>query len=122
MSEATTLHPETINAIIGGYHGDVFSVLGQHNVEGDTVVRVFEPAAMNVTVLANDGRFPLTKVHPDGFYEGTTPDQRAYKLEIEYPDTTITRADAYSLGSTLTDYDRYLLGEGTDMRLSLIHI
>ncbi len=116
MTYSTTLTPEEIAAIIGGYHSDPFSILGRHTVDGKSVVRVFEPAAEAVAVIIGRKHTALTRIHPEGLYEGVTSD-KPYKLQVTYSDTKIRRADAYAMPSTITDFDRHLLGEGSDMRM-----
>lgn len=115
---STTLHPDIIEAIVGGYHADPFHVLGRHQVGDQWVVRVFDPAAESIiAIIEQEQPVTLTCTHPDGLYEGIVVEGQPYKLQITYPDRTILHADTYAMPSTLTDFDRYLLGEGADMRM-----
>ncbi|MEK7327650.1 MAG: 1,4-alpha-glucan branching enzyme, partial [Chloroflexota bacterium] len=86
----TTLSPETIAAITGGYHGAPFDVLGQHLAPGGLVVRTFQPQATQVTVVTeDDGARPMEQIHPDGFFEAAFPGQTGffhYRLKITLPD------------------------------------
>ena len=120
MSYSPTLPSETIDAIVGGYHNDPFSILGPHIEKRSTVVRVFEPGTASITLHRLNGKkgsFPMQRVHDGGFYESKVGGTKLhYDLEITYHTGVITRrADTYSFGSTLSDQDRYLLGEGTDL-------
>jgi 1,4-alpha-glucan branching enzyme len=118
MSHKTRLSTEEQAAIVGGYHRDVFRVLGQHTADGVTVVRVFEPSAEKVTVHAANTAFPMPRIHPGGLFEVALPEPGPYELEITWPTgVTARRADTYAMPSTISDFDRYLLAEGTDMRM-----
>ena len=117
MTHTTTLHPDAIAAIIGGYHGDPFGILGRHIVNDTSYVRVFEPTALSIDVHENGEAYPLDRIHPSGFFEGVVPGQNSYILEISYPGATIQRPDTYTFNASLSDFDRYLLAEGKDRRM-----
>src|SRR5690349_160697 len=69
---------EEIEAIVGGYHGDAFRILGPHIVrkqrgQSRWEVRAFLPQAESADVIlsgatAGDQRFPMAKHHAQGFY------------------------------------------------------
>ena len=64
-----------IEAIVGGYHGDAFRILGPHALpdgkDGGSrwVVRAFLPHASTVEVLLDGGAVPMEKKHAHGFFE-----------------------------------------------------
>ncbi len=121
MSTNTTLPAYEINAIVGGYHADPFAILGPHIEKRSTIVRIFEPGTESITLHRLNGKkgsFPMQRIHGDGLYEVKVGGTKLrYQVEITYhTGVTIQRADTYSFGSTLSDEDRYLLGEGTDVQ------
>jgi 1,4-alpha-glucan branching enzyme len=118
----TTLSPETISAIAGGYHGAPFDVLGLHPVPGGLAVRTFQPQATQVTVVTdNDGARPMERIHPDGFFEAAFPGQTGffhYRLKIALPDGRETEIeDPYHFPPVLSEEDLYLLNEGNHFKL-----
>ncbi len=120
MLELPTLSQTKVHAIIRGDHRNAFSVLGPHEVDEHIVVRVFEPLAEAVVVfgLESGTEKPLKRIDKLGFFEGEiTTEDLPYELGITYDnEVTIRRRDVYAFPSTLDDMQRYLLGEGTDMR------
>jgi 1,4-alpha-glucan branching enzyme len=116
-----------VNLIVHGDHPDPFRVLGLHRVsvggEVRQVVRAFLPgAARAATVSAAGGdALPMQQVHPAGFFEALLPrgtESYRYRLRTEAEDGSESElADPYSFGSTVTDFDLYLLGQGTHYRL-----
>jgi 1,4-alpha-glucan branching enzyme len=106
-------------AILEGRHSDPFSYLGPHT-EGDrTVVRAFLPEAHKVDAIAPHGEATaLTRVHDDGLFAGFLPNgSTAYQLRARFGETVVDLDDPYRFPPVLTDYDLYLLGEGTHQRL-----
>jgi 1,4-alpha-glucan branching enzyme len=112
-------------AIIGGYHGDAFSVLGPHPINTDTnpngwVIRAFLPQARSAALLREDAslkesRIPMKKLHSDGFYTAELDFRPGvYRLEIEswHGGTTIIE-DPYRFPPIITEFDLHLHGEGT---------
>src|SRR6185312_11924137 len=61
-----------MEAIIGGYHGDAFSVLGPHPINASSpsswIVRAFLPQARSASVLSGKAALPMEKAGADGFY------------------------------------------------------
>ncbi len=123
-TQIPTLTPQEIDAIVYGYHGDPFAILGPHLVNGAIVIRAFLPQAAAVSLilgLDQSNRFPMQKVHDAGFFEVVIPGQKLpiqYKLSItKQDDFVVLYEDPYSFSGTLTDYDEYLLAEGTDLKM-----
>jgi len=122
-----TLSPEEIEAIAKGEHGDPFAVLGPHlvSVGGSTatVVRAFLPDAHQVMVLPADRPNevkPMDRVHREGFFEAMISPRRThfdYRLRVvDRQGRTVEVEDPYRFPPALSDYDLYLMGEGTHLR------
>jgi 1,4-alpha-glucan branching enzyme len=113
-----------ISVLTRGQHDDPFAVLGPHCVtheSGPTVaVRAFLPMAETITLRpTTDQVLPeeMQRLHPDGVFEALFCGQTAvfpYQLEIVHQDgKRATIDDPYRFPSTLSQYDLYLMGEGT---------
>jgi 1,4-alpha-glucan branching enzyme len=116
MTVDTVKVPNEIEAIVGGYHGDAFRILGPHAVKGDSwEVRAFLPQAESVEVILNGKLYPMAKKHSQGFFTASFPSEpTAYKLRLHTPEgLTQDIEDPYRFRPLLTDYDLYLHGEGT---------
>jgi 1,4-alpha-glucan branching enzyme len=107
------------HAILEGRHSDPFRYLGPHDEDGKTVVRAFLPDASRVDALIEHGKAAaLTRIHEDGLFAGVLPNgTKSYKLRARFGDTVVDLDDPYRFPPVLTDYDLYLLGEGTHQRL-----
>ena len=104
---------------------DPFAVLGMHREQtGDgpaLVCRVFRPEAARVVVCERDGagRYLAQRVHPEGLFEAVLGDRGFFAYELEIADHAggVRRTrDPYSFWPLLSEYDRYLLNEGTHCR------
>ena len=125
MAQATLQHD--VRQIVRGEHNDPFRVLGMHRVavagEIRLVVRAFIPGAREVALLGTGIVSPRTlqRVNDDGFFEGLLPrgtEPFAYQLRVTWEDGSVVEmADAYSFSSTVAEFDLYLIGEGTHLRL-----
>ncbi len=118
---ATTVDSKEVHAIIQGYHGAPFAVLGPQLVEhnGATVlsIRAFRPLDKTVDVVEPGGeRTPMQRVDPAGFFEALLPHQTspiAYQLAVrDAQGQEYLLDDPYRFPPLLTDYDLYLFGEG----------
>jgi 1,4-alpha-glucan branching enzyme len=118
-----------IAALIRGAHRDPFAVLGPHHEGGAVGVRAFQPAArtIDLRLVSTGALVPMGKRDPAGIFEARIddPGQRGgdsgelpdYRLRITYPgDHVVEIDDPYRYGRVLTDFDLYLLGEGTHYR------
>ena len=119
-----TIDQGAIDAILGAYHGDPFSLLGMHEAGGQLVVRVFRPDARAVTVIredAPDEQWPAIQVHPDGFFEAAlgNPEERfTYLLKFTgHEGRQWTQRDPYSFGTILGPLDLHLFAEGQHWEL-----
>ena len=120
--EYPTLPYEEIDAIVAGYHGDPFAILGPHPYEDGVVVRAFLPLADSVEVMISSQKaFPMEKVKVDGFFEVIIPGQSlplTYLFKAKtYDGKTVLYEDSYTFPSTLSDFDAHLLAEGTHTQI-----
>ncbi|SPF45059.1 1,4-alpha-glucan branching enzyme [Candidatus Sulfopaludibacter sp. SbA4] len=111
---------EEIEAIVGGYHGDAFRILGPHSVrkrrgQGQWEVRAFLPQAESAAIVVGDQRCPMLKHHAEGFYcVLLNGDPRQYTIHARLWDgREIDIDDPYRFGPQLSDTDLYLHTEGT---------
>ncbi|MFQ5435629.1 MAG: 1,4-alpha-glucan branching enzyme, partial [Anaerolineae bacterium] len=118
MKNATDLLPEEIEAIVQGFHGDPFSVLGPHETAAGTAVRAFLPTAVTITLITATAQFPMARIHEAGFFTAVLPDPQPYRLQITY-DTgeTHLHEDPYAFPPQLSDFDEYLLAEGKHLHI-----
>src|SRR3989337_2916303 len=129
---------QSIGPVIHGYHENPFEVLGPHEIEQNgrraLAVRAYLPEAQRAWVVdpAHGAARPMRRIHPAGLYEAVCPassnDPRdspcslfpapcSYQLRVTYKSgETHTMHDPYAFAPMLTDYDLYLLGEGTHWR------
>ncbi len=110
-----------IEAIVGGYHSDPFSVLGPHIVGNDLVIRAFLPQAETVQVLTDDQELYMERRHWDGFFECCLADTEMstsyqFKITTHHHEEQILE-DPYAFPSTIQELDSYLLAEGTHMQM-----
>ncbi|MDA8434188.1 MAG: 1,4-alpha-glucan branching protein GlgB [Nitrospiraceae bacterium] len=116
------LPKEDIMEVVEGLHGDPFSVLGPHIVgEGggkNLEVRAFLPEAAEAWVVYEKGLkvHAFEKVHEKGFFAVRLPvgETVPYLIRIKTYDGQIVEfRDPYAFGQILTDYDLYLMAEGS---------
>src|SRR5947209_1108184 len=106
-------------AIVEGRHSDPFHYLGLHT-EGDrNVVRAFLPQASNVEAIGEHGETAkLARIHDAGLFAGALPNgSKRYQLRARFGDNVVELDDPYRFPPVLSDFDLYLLGEGTNQRL-----
>jgi 1,4-alpha-glucan branching enzyme len=121
-----------IDRIVRAEHSDPFQILGPHWIERDgkrsLAVRLFHPGATEASVVwnATQAAFPATNIDPGGLFEailppdlpqlreGEGPDPAAYRVRFGFgAGNTLESYDPYAFPPLLTDYDLYLMGEGT---------
>ncbi|MFO7537903.1 MAG: 1,4-alpha-glucan branching enzyme, partial [Chloroflexota bacterium] len=119
---SSTLAPEAVDAIIGGYHGDPFAVLGPHPVDGGTAVRAMQPQAAEISLKLSAPQkktVKMKRLHDSGFFEAIVKGVEGpltYQLAITTHDgQQYTSHDAYRFPSMLSDFDTYLMAEGTHL-------
>src|SRR5689334_16973066 len=110
-----------VEAIVGGYHGDAFRILGPHMVSSVKEpqrweIRAFKPQAERVEVVTPDRVIPTERIHSDGFFVAKCECEiREYRLRVhEYGGHTYEIDDAYRFPTQVSDFDLYLFGEGTN--------
>jgi 1,4-alpha-glucan branching enzyme len=126
QDDFTTHESAALEAIVQGTHGDPFGILGPHRftLQGRplVVIRVSQPAAREVFVLAREGPsdpVPMRRRHDDGIFEAVLERDAIfdYRLLVRYPDgRTVEIDDPYRYGRVLSEYDLYLFAEGTFVR------
>ncbi|KPF96448.1 glycogen branching protein [Rhodopseudomonas sp. AAP120] len=106
-------------AVLEGRHGDPFHYLGPHPENDRVVVRALLPDASAVEAIGEHGEAAaLERLHNGGLFVGTLPNgSHRYRLRARFGDAAVDLEDPYRFPPILTDFDLYLLGEGTDQRL-----
>lgn len=120
-----------VELIARGEHPEPFSILGPHWAgaphEHGVFVRTFQPNATRVSIVwgKNAREHGATRVHAAGFFEAFIPLEgsaatsteiapTSYRLRItDSGGAAVEFYDAFAFPPLLTDYDLYLLGEGT---------
>ncbi|PPC97302.1 MAG: 1,4-alpha-glucan branching enzyme [Methylotenera sp.] len=118
IQASSKAHTNALHRILEARHHDPFSFLGQHVIELDghqsNVYRTFIPNASNVKLKVGKSWVDLEKTHPDGLFELsyenaiTTP----CFIQVTAGDQTYETHDPYSFGSSITQDELYLFGEG----------
>lgn len=113
-------HPDEIDALRLGRHGDPFAVLGPHTGADKALhVRCFFPGAVAVLVVGGARAWPLPQLHAEGVFGGPTalPPGGRYQLRVRWPDGHETlQEDPYRFGTVLGEMDVWLLSEGSHLR------
>ncbi|MBX9709868.1 MAG: 1,4-alpha-glucan branching protein GlgB [Xanthobacteraceae bacterium] len=106
-------------AVVEGRHSDPFRYLGLHAENDQHVVRAFLPHASSVEAVDDEGRTAkLSLVHNAGLFVGPLPKNvKHYTLRASFGDNVVELHDPYGFPPVLSDFDLYLLGEGTHQRL-----
>ena len=122
----STASPIEIELIVRAEHADPFHVLGRHPVarEGEQglAIRAFLPEAEAAFVVdeRSGHAHPMARVHPEGFYEVVFwGEVEAFPYRLRTVSGAVVREflDPYSFPPLLTDFDLYLIGEGTHQRI-----
>ncbi len=111
--------PAEAYEIIEGRHSDPFHYLGPHKENDRTIVRAFLPDAARVDAIDDHGATtPLERVHDSGLFVGALANgSTKYQLRAKFGESVVDLEDPYRFPPLLTDFDLYLLGEGTDQRI-----
>ncbi len=123
---------EEIENLAKGKHSDPFGIFGPHWIDRggkrQLAIRALHAGAVALNILWGVDRrvYSAARIHPDGVFEvilppdapDTRPDQlpapSQYRLRFRFADgTEIEAYDAYSFPPVLSEYDLYLIGEGT---------
>ena len=118
IQASSKAYTNALHRTLEARHHDPFSFLGQHVIELDghqsNVYRTFIPNASNVKLKIGKSWVDLEKTHPDGLFELsyenaiTTP----CLIQVTAGDQTYETHDPYSFGSSITQDELYLFGEG----------
>jgi 1,4-alpha-glucan branching enzyme len=113
---------QEVEAIVGGYHGDPFRILGPHAVVDDDdnemwEVRAFLPHAQSAELVIDGEAAAMNQAHPQGVFVALVEDHPdSYRLRLKLWDSTVVEADdPYRFGPLLSDFDLHLHGEGTSL-------
>src|SRR5579863_7057609 len=111
---------EEIEAIVGGYHGDAFRILGPHSVrkrggQARWEVRALLPQAESAQVLTDEPPVQMSRQHTEGFFCALlNGEPRDYRIRARLWDgREIEIDDPYRYGPQISDSDLYLHTEGT---------
>jgi 1,4-alpha-glucan branching enzyme len=111
---------EEIEAIVGGYHGDAFRVLGPHSIRkrgqhDRWEVRAFLPHAEWAEVVSGAQHAEMTKRHQTGLFVGILEGNPCrYLIRAHLWDgRDVEIEDPYRFGPQVADSDLYLHTEGT---------
>ncbi len=110
---------QEIEAIVGGYHGDAFRVLGPHALPSGWEVRAFIPGAESIAVVIGSAKpVAMTKRHPAGFFSAELPGGIApYRLQVARSGAKAeVQEDPYRFPPILTEYEIHLHAEGTNFQ------
>jgi len=121
---ATTAPLGELDSLLNAEHSDPFHILGAHLVEREEkpaiAIRAYLPGAEQAWVLRDSEVFPAQLIHPDGFFETVFPDETPvfpYRLRARYGEgNEIEFEDPYRFPPFLSEFDLYLLGEGTHVK------
>jgi len=107
---------QDLEAIVGGYHSDPFSILGPHSTEDGWEIRTFQPEATAVEVrLAAGATLPMQ--NRGGVFAVSLSDglSRAYRLHITpRQGEPYEIEDPFRFPTLLTPFELHLHGEGTN--------
>ncbi|HLJ47140.1 MAG TPA: 1,4-alpha-glucan branching protein GlgB [Bryobacteraceae bacterium] len=108
--------PHDVEAIVGGFHGDPFRVLGPHRVKKGWEVCAFLPHASEAWLVKAEIVAPMQKLDPQGFFTiATDYDPERYTFRIRtWNGAERDLEDPYRFAPILTDFELHLHGEGTN--------
>lgn len=108
-----------LGRLLAGEHHDPHAVLGAHEYNDHTVIRVLRPNASEIHAVIGGERYAFSHVE-DALFAVAVPFTGLidYRLEIGYPDgNVVTTADPYRFLPTLGEMDLHLFSEGRHERL-----
>ena len=114
-----TIHG-AIEAVVSGDCGDPFAVLGPHREGKGWKIRTFQPRALDVAVVDDEGQVlaPMKRVQSAGVFEASLKKKiNHYRLHLKEDWGERIIEDPYRFPPLLGEVDRYLMGEGSHLRL-----
>ncbi|MEY4928477.1 MAG: hypothetical protein RL279_216, partial [Pseudomonadota bacterium] len=114
LQSAAKLAQDGLRMILKAKHHDPFGFLGMHQIDGGYVYRAFLPQASSVSVKHGKLWMTLEKTHADGLFEVSSETALSLPclLKITVGDAAYETHDPYTFGSSLTQDELYLFGEG----------
>jgi 1,4-alpha-glucan branching enzyme len=110
------LTSDDIGALHAGTHAAPFDVLGPHKSGNRRWVVTFQPDAVQVFATVGDKKTELHRL--EGAVFAAPVAGKAYTLTMHYEGgAEHSSADPFAFDPVLTDFDRYLVGEGTHKEL-----
>ncbi|SDS56369.1 1,4-alpha-glucan branching enzyme [Halopseudomonas litoralis] len=107
-----------IQALIRAEHGNPFAFLGPHEQHGSIIIRTWQPGALDVELLDENGQsVGRMDEHTPGLFTRTIEQRRPYRLRIHWSGGVQETEDPYAFGPQLGDLDIYLFGEGNHRHL-----
>ena len=110
-----------VEAIVGGYHGDPFGILGPHLVNPSKKsagweIRAFLPQAESVEIVSAGEVARMEKLHPQGLFSAALDHEPSdYKFRARlWNGGAVDLDDPYRFPPILTDFDLHLHAEGTN--------
>ena len=105
-----------VAALNGGTHPAPFSLLGPQKSDNRRWITTLQPDAVEVIATVDDKQIPLQRIDGDVFTAAVAG--KAYTLTMRYADgSEYTTKDPFAFDPVLTDFDQYLVGEGTHKEL-----
>ena len=111
--------PDDTDRLVRGVFGDPFSLLGPHRVGRVRHVTALDPGAERMWAVTDNGLHPLAPVEQrPGLFHGKVSGAKPYRLRgADAGGASWEYEDPYRFGPVFTDFDEYLIGEGTHRRL-----
>ena len=115
-----SLGPEDLYPLLECRHSDPHHILGvRPDGKGGSIARVYYPGATSASLKFSNGeKLNLIKVHADGLFEASTPQELpsaadAYQIEVTLGDgRVLIMPDPYAFAPQISEFDLYLLGKG----------
>jgi 1,4-alpha-glucan branching enzyme len=115
---------QEIERIVHSAHADPFSILGAHEVAAGAdkfiAIRAFLPGASSVAVVdpSSSKEYAMKSLHREGLFEALFTDKKEifpYRLRMtDCAGNSRVFVDPYSFLPVLSEFDLYLMGEGTN--------
>lgn len=110
------LTQDCVDALNNGTHPAPFDVLGPHKDGRRCWVTTYQPDAVDVVAIVAGRQTPLARIGGDVFAAPVA--SKDYLLKMRYADgTEHCTPDPFAFSPVLTDFDQYLVGEGTHKEL-----
>ena len=113
-----TINPDAISALVSGEVGAPATILGRHQIGAEVSIRVFRPWAKRVEVVNGESgcRVAMELVHEEGLFAADLDESwtnSPYHFEsVTRDELTESFGESYGQPPLLSDYDRYLFGQG----------